>query len=306
MGFVEGAFNFFIIDPMINGLAILYFVFFQQFWLSIVIFTIFVRLATLPLTLKQTRQIKAMSTLQPRIRQIQERYGSDRSRVSQETMKLYREAGVNPLGCLGPMVIQLPIWIGLFQALRSTLPTEPDSLIGLSQRFYAWLPPVHETVPLSSGFLWMDLANPDPSPFVMPILVAASTWAQQKMTTTPAMDDRQASTNRMMLWMMPLMLGFFTLSFPSGLALYWITSNVIGVGIQYFQTGWGPLFSRPAPAPTPVAPPTPPEPGEKESATDGSSRSDNGRPNRRRGPRTGTQRARRRSGRGRSRNTKPR
>lgn len=304
MGFVGEIFNFFIIDPMINGLALLYFVFFGQFWLSIVIFTIAVRLATLPLTLKQTRQMRGMSGLQPRIRQIQERYANDRGRASQETMKLYREAGVNPLGCFGPMLIQLPIWIGLFQALRSTLPTDPDSLIGLAQRFYAWLPPVHETVPLNSGFLWMNLAYPDPSPFIMPILVAATTWAQQKMTTMPAMDDRQASTNRMMLWMMPLMLGFFTLQFPSGLALYWITSNIIGVGIQYFQTGWGPLFSRSAPAPAQVTPPSEPEPGEKESGTNGSNRSDNVSPNRRRGPRTGAQRARRRSGRSRGRNTK--
>ena len=311
MGFIEGIFNFFIIDPMINGLALLYYVFFEQFWLSIVIFTIFVRLATLPLTLKQTRQMRAMSALQPRMRQIQERYAGDRGRASQETMKLYREAGVNPLGCFGPMLIQLPIWIGLFQALRVTLPTDPDSLIGLAQRFYAWLPPVHETVPLDSDFLWLDLANPDPSPFIMPILVAASTWAQQKMTTMPAMDDRQASTNRMMLWMMPLMLGFFTLSFPSGLALYWITSNVIGVGIQYFQTGWGPLFNRSTPAPAQITPPgTPesgaPESGEKESETDGSNRSDNVRTNRRRGARTGSQRTRRRSGRSRNRNSKPR
>ena len=306
MGFIEGIFNFFIIDPMINGLALLYYVFFDQFWLSIVIFTIFVRLATLPLTLKQTRQMRAMSALQPRMRQIQERYAGDRGRASQETMKLYREAGVNPLGCFGPMLIQLPIWIGLFQALRVTLPTDPDSLIGLAQRFYSWLPPVHETVPLDSAFLWLDLANPDPSPFIMPILVAASTWAQQKMTTMPAMDDRQASTNRMMLWMMPLMLGFFTLSFPSGLALYWITSNIIGVGIQYFQTGWGPLFSRSTPAPAQITPPPTPESGEKESDSDGSNRSDNVRTNRRRGARTGSQRARRRSGRGRSRNPKPR
>ena len=306
MGFIEGIFNFFIIDPMINGLALLYFVFFDQFWLSIVIFTIFVRLVTLPLTLKQTRQMRSMSTLQPRIKQIQERYANDRGRASQETMKLYREAGVNPLGCFGPMLIQLPIWIGLFQALRSTLPTDPDSLIGLAQRFYAWLPPVHETVPLNSRFLWLDLANPDPSPFIMPILVAATTWAQQKMTTMPAMDDRQASTNRMMLWMMPLMLGFFTLSFPSGLALYWITSNIIGVGIQYRQTGWGPLFSRATPAPSQITPPSEPDPGEKESGTDGSNRSDNVGTNRRRSPRAGTQRTRRRSGRGRSRNSKPR
>ena len=301
-------FNLFIIDPMINSLALLYIVFFDKFWLAIIVFTIIVRLATLPLTLRQTRQMKTMSGLQPRVKEIQERYKNDRSRVSQETMKLYREAGVNPLGCLGPMVIQLPIWIGLFQALRKTLPANPDSLIGLSQRFYGWLPFVDGTVPLDTRFLWMNLANPDPSPLIMPVLVGVTTWAQQKMTTTPAMDEKQASTNRMMLWMMPLMLGFFTLSFPSGLALYWITSNIIGIGIQYRTLGgWGPLFAKSTPAPATV-PARSSEAEEKESESDGrrdgsarGERQDGGG-----GYRGRPARARRKSRRGRGRNYKPR
>ena len=302
---MSAAFNFFIIDPMVNGLALLYVVFFGQFWLSIIVFTILVNLVTLPLTMKQTRKMRTMSTMQPRIRQIQERFGKDRARVSQETMKMYREAGVNPLGCLGPMFIQMPILFGVFWAIRKTLPTAPDALIGLSQRFYSWLPAVHETVPINAKFLWMDLANPDPSPLVMPILVAASTWAQQKMTTTQAIDERQASTNRMMLWMMPLMLGFFTLQFPSGLALYWVTSSLIRVGIQGRSTGFAQLFSKSTPAPATVPVPLL-EAEEKESVDDGATRGNQGRPNRRRSPRTGAERARRRSGRGGGRNTKPR
>ena len=295
-------FNFVIIDPMINGLALLYLIFFNQFWLAIIVFTIMVRLGTLPLTLKQMRQMRSMSAISPRIKEIQERFGKDRTRVSQETMKIYREAGVNPLGCIGPMVIQLPIWIGLFQALRKTLPTAPDSLIGLSQRFYSWMP-VHGTVPLDAGFLWLDLSEPDPSPLIMPILVGASTWAQQKMTSMPAMDERQASTNRMMLWMMPLMLGIFTLSFPSGLALYWITSNLIGVGIQYWMTGWTPLLPSRTTAPE-TTPTESPDQETKENSEDGAS--GKVRKNRRRSYRAGADGARRRAARGRGRNTKPR
>ena len=228
---------------MINGLVMLYAYLFLNFGIAIVAFTLLVRLALVPLTVKQSRQIKAMGALQPKMKEIQDRYKGDRQRASQETMKLYREQGVNPLGCLGPMFVQFPIWIGLYQAILQTVPSNPESLVGLSRHLYEWLPQVHGVIPIDSDFLWMDLALPDPTPFVMPVLVGVSMWVMQKMTTMPTADERQASTNRMMLWMMPAMFGFFTLNFPSGLALYWVVSNVVGVAIQGFVTGWDPLIN---------------------------------------------------------------
>ncbi len=228
---------------MINGLVMLYAYLFLNFGIAIIAFTLLVRLALVPLTVKQSRQIKAMGALQPKMKEIQDRYKGDRQRASQETMKLYREQGVNPLGCLGPMFIQFPIWIGLYQAILQTVPSNPESLVGLSRHLYEWLPQVHGVIPIDSDFLWMDLALPDPTPFVMPVLVGVSMWVMQKMTTMPTADARQASTNRMMLWMMPAMFGFFTLNFPSGLALYWVVSNLVGVAIQGFVTGWDPLIN---------------------------------------------------------------
>ena len=228
---------------MINGLVMLYAYLFLNFGIAIIAFTLLVRLALVPLTVKQSRQIKAMGALQPKMKEIQDRYKGDRQRASQETMKLYREQGVNPLGCLGPMFIQFPIWIGLYQAILQTVPSNPESLVGLSRHLYEWLPQVHGVIPIDSDFLWMDLALPDPTPFVMPVLVGVSMWVMQKMTTMPTADERPASTNRMMLWMMPAMFGFFTLNFPSGLALYWVVSNVVGVAIQGFVTGWDPLIN---------------------------------------------------------------
>ena len=171
--------------------------------------------------MKQTRQMKAMTALQPRMKEIQNRYAKEPQKRSQETMRLYREAGVNPLGCLGPMVIQLPIWIGLYQAILKTLGTTPDHLVGLSQRLYSFNPVLDTLAPLNSNFLWLDLANADPTP-VLPILVGVTTWAQTKMTMMPSADPKQSSTNNMMLWMMPLMLAFLSFTFPSGLALYWV------------------------------------------------------------------------------------
>ena len=305
MEFLGDAWSTIIIQPMVNSLLLLYWVFFSNFGIAIIAFTMLVRLVMVPLTIKQSRQIKAMNGLQPLMKQLQEKYKNDRQRVSQETMKLYKEHGVNPLGCLGPMFIQFPIWIGLFQAIRQTVQNNPENLVELSGNLYSWLPQVHSIIPINSSFLWMDLALPDPSPFVMPILVGGSMFVMQKMTTMPSADERQASTNRMMLWMMPLMFGFFTLNFSSGLAVYWVVSNIIGVAIQGFITGWDPLKSllafgrRPDPA-TDTVVVAPALASSVEETAEDARNSDNGQ-NGGRSNRTRAKGARRRSRRGRNR-----
>lgn len=296
-----------IIRPMLNTLMVLYVLCFNNMGIAIIVFTILVRLVTMPLTLKQIRQMRRMSQLQPRMKEIQDRHSGDRTRVSQETMRLYRESGVSPVGCLGPLIIQMPILIGLFRVLIQTLFTKPEDLVGLSQKLYSWITfvPIHSAAPLNDGFLWLSLGEPDPSPIIFPLLVAASTWVQQKMTMTPSPDPRQQSSQNMMLWMIPIFLGFFSLQWPSGLPLYWIVSNVIGVGIQYFITGWGPLFPlfpRSTPAPTQATQTAEEEVASKEMENDGSSRTN--RTNRRRSRRTGAEGTRRRAQRGRGRNTK--
>jgi YidC/Oxa1 family membrane protein insertase len=295
-----------IIRPMLNTLMVLYVVSFQQMGIAIILFTVLVRLVTLPLTLKQLRQMRAMSSLQPRLREVQARFAKDRARISQETMKAYKEAGVNPIGCLGPMVVQMPILFGLFRVLVQTLYSDPDKLVGLSEKFYSWIPifPIYAAAPLDAKFLGMNLAESPGSLLIIPVLVFVTTWVQQKMTTTPSADPRQSGNQTMMLWMMPVLIAFFSLSFPIGLSLYWIVSNVIGIAIQYFVTGgWGSLFplfpkSAPAPAPTPPAQDAAP----KEAVQDGNTRND--RPIRRRSHRAGAERTRRRPRRGRGRSTK--
>ncbi|MEC9278008.1 MAG: YidC/Oxa1 family membrane protein insertase [Chloroflexota bacterium] len=231
-----------IVQPMINSLIFLYSVAFSNFGIAIAIFTIAIRGVMMPLTVKQSKQMKAMSALQPKIKGIQSKYSNDKKRQSQETMKLYKEQGVNPIGCLGPMFIQMPIWIGLYQAIIKTVPSTPESLVGLSTNLYSWMPMVKDVIPLDSSFLWLNLARPDTLP-VLPIMVGVSMFLMQKMTMMPAADDKQASTNKMMLWMMPLMFGFFSMQFPSGLALYWVISNIVGIVIQGFITGWDPLVN---------------------------------------------------------------
>ncbi len=304
MGLILTLFNVLLIDPMLNVLVVLYAILFSNFGLSIISFTVIVRLATLKLHIKQIKSMKAMSSLQPKMKEIQARYSKDSSGRSKAMMALYKQEGINPLGCLGPMMIQLPIWVGLYQALLNSLGTTPNHLIGLSQRLYSWNPLADGSVPLNSNFLWLDLANPDPTP-ILPVLVGVSTWVQQKMTTMPSSDPRQASTNNMMLWMMPLMLAFFAFTFPSGLALYWVISNVVGVAIQYFYTGrdLSPLFAKANPIPQ-TSPQPVKEVDPEEIESDGVTRSIS--KNRRRSNRSSPERARRKSGRSRSRNTKPR
>jgi len=236
--------NTLVLDPMLNSLIVLYSVLFSSFGLAIVALTIIVRLATYPLTLRQLRSTKALQTLQPKLQEIQKKYAKNKTRLQREMMELYKEAGVNPAGCLWPMLVQIPIWIALYQSIMRALAATPESLLSLSQHLYSWSI-VNQVVPLKEKFLWLDLSKPDGT-IILAVLVGVTMWVQQKMVTAPAADPRQESMNRMMLLMMPFMFGLFALQFPSGLALFWLVSNIIGIVMQYFMGGWGYLFGPPA------------------------------------------------------------
>jgi len=237
-----------IANPVLNVLVALTHLLGGSFGLSIIALTVIVRLISWPLTKRQLNSTKSMQEMQPKIQELQKKYGKNQQKLQQEMMKLYKEAGINPLGCIWPMLIQLPIWIALYQAIMSALASTPESLLGLAQRLYSW-DIVNQAIPLSSKFLWLDLGQPDPY-LILAIIVGGTMWVQQKMTTAPAVDARQQSTNRMMTLLMPLMFGFLTLMFPSGLALYWAVSNIIGIITQYFVTGgWGYLRPR-SPSPS--------------------------------------------------------
>ncbi len=244
--------------PMLNILIVLYSGLAHNFGLTIVFLTIVVRLILLPLTLRQIRSTQRMQLLQPKIQEIQKKYAKDQKKLQEETSKLYSEAGVSTWGCVLPMAIQFPIWIALYQCIMRVMATNPEDLLALSQSLYSW-PVVQGIVPLNQNFLWLNLAYPD-SIFVLPILVAVTMWVQQKMMTSTTADPRQQQMNTMMLWMMPLMFGLFTLQFPSGLAVYWVTMNIVGIITQYFVTGWGGLRRGVAAPAGPKAIPATPDP----------------------------------------------
>jgi len=138
------------------------------------------------------------------------------------------------------MLIQLPIWIALFQSIIRVLAVIPEEFLNLSQHLYSSWSTVFSLVPLNSKFIVLDLASPN---MIVAILVGGTMWLQQKMVMPKTADPRQQAQSTMMLWMMPLMFGFFCLTFPSGLALYWLVSNLISIVVQYYITGWGGLIA---------------------------------------------------------------
>jgi len=228
-----------IFKPVLNVLVVLCRVLFSNFGLTIIVLTIIIRGLMYPLTIRQLRSTKAMESLQPKLAELKKKYARDKQKLAKEQMHLYKESGVSPMGCLVPMLIQMPIWIALYQSIMMALAVAPEGLLNLSRYLYPWRV-VYSILPLGSKFLWLNLAAPDRF-LLLPILVGVTMWVQQKMVTPANPDPKQKSTTGMMLWMMPILFTFLSLQFPSGLALYWVTSNVISIVIQYFVTGWGGL-----------------------------------------------------------------
>lgn len=222
-----------VVRPLLNALLFLYAYLGQNFIIAITVFTVVLRLLTFPLQIKQIRSTRATTALQPQIKELQKKYANDKERLVQEQQRLYREAGVNPLsGCL-PTLVQFPIWIGLFQTINSVLADTPIDLINLGNNVYHGFAAVVDVIPIRGIFLGINLAEPDPTSIVLPVLVAGTTWLQQKMMTQPSTDAQQASMNQTMQLMMPLMFGYFTTQFSAGLAIYFVISNIVGIAMQW-------------------------------------------------------------------------
>lgn len=237
--------NILIQRPLLNLLVVLYWLLRGNFGIAIILLTVLVRLLTLPLTLKQLRSMKVTQEVQPKLEELRKKYGGDRQKFAAEQMKLYRERGMNPLGGCLPMLLQMPIWIGLYNSLYRVMGDTPEKLIDLYKQLYSSVPFVAEiartAVPFKLRFLWLDLGRPDHF-YVLPVLVGLSTWVVQKMTPTTAPEDpKKPSMTQTMQVTMPLMMGFMAVQFSSGLALYWLASNVMQMLQQYFTSGWGDL-----------------------------------------------------------------
>lgn len=185
-----------------------------NYGLAIILMTIIIKLALYPLTKKQIESTKAMMEIQPLMKELQVKYKDDKERLNQELAKLYQSRGVNPLaGCL-PLVVQMPILFAIFYGIRD----------------FAYEGP--------ANFLWMSsIADPDQL-YILPVLSALTTYIQTRQTMT----DTKSMQNQMMLYFMPIFIGYISISFPAGLVLYWVVMNIMQIAQQAYMNhiGLGP------------------------------------------------------------------
>lgn len=181
---------------------------FGSYGMAIILLTIIIKMILYPLTVKQVKSMKAMQELSPKMKKLQEKYKNDPQLMQQKIGALYQEAGVNPLaGCL-PLLIQMPILMGMYYALYNfQYPSEA-----------------------AAAFLWLpSMSAPDPL-YILPVLSALTTFLQQKMSTTE-MNQQM----KIMMTVMPLFIGWISLKFPSGLVLYWVTMNIVQIAQQWWM-----------------------------------------------------------------------
>lgn len=221
-----------------------------SFGLAIVMLTIAINIVLFPLTLRQTRATRAFQEIQPEIKRIQKEFKEDSQKMQQELMRVQKEAGATPGGCLLPLIVQAPIWFALFRVLQS---------ISAFSNGESVVPPIPETSTLYDAlqihdinFLGMDLGStmstgilaglPSALPYVlMLVLMVASQYFQQwhaqrgntaRADLTPQQRQQQ-QTQQVITRVMPLFIGFISWNFPAGLVVYWTTSNVFRLGQQF-------------------------------------------------------------------------
>lgn len=240
--------NTFIIQPFTNLLLWIYSLIANvpgAFGWAIILFTILIRLVTWPLNAQQQKSARAMQELQndKEWQAIQKKYAKDREKLAQEQMRIYKEKGITPFGSCLPTLIQFPIIVGLYRTIIIALAATPLGLLDLARNIYPSLNAA-ASIPLNSHFLWMDLGRPEfisVLGFNLPalaIIVAVTTYIQSKLTMPASSNPNDQSTmmSKLMTFMMPLMLGYFALTFASGLSVYFVISNLLGI-FQYAVTG---------------------------------------------------------------------
>ena len=180
---------------------------FANYGVAIILLTATIKMAIYPLTAKSVRSMKAMQEVQPKMKELQDKYKGNPEKLNKEMAALYKEKGVNPFsGCL-PLLLQMPILIAIFFAIRD-----------------------YQYVNQPSFLLWSNLGHPDPT-YILPVLAGVTTYFQSKQTTT----DTTSQQNKMMLYMMPLFIAYITTQFPAGLGLYWVVSNLVQIGQQWWM-----------------------------------------------------------------------
>ncbi|HEU0297315.1 MAG TPA: YidC/Oxa1 family membrane protein insertase [Anaerolineales bacterium] len=234
-----------VVDMMVNVLIFIYGLVGNNFGIAIILFTVLIRLVTWPLNAQQMKGAKAMQDLQSdkEWQGIQKKYAKDREKLAQEQLRIYRERGINPFGSCLPTLIQFPILFALIPAITYAIGSTPLSLLKLSRSLYGWQDTT-ALIPLNSQFLGMDLGLPERTIIfgvaipLLAVIVALTTYIQTKLTMPPSTNpnDQSAATARIMSIQMPLLLFFFSLNYASGLAVYFVASNILSI-VQYAMMG---------------------------------------------------------------------
>lgn len=214
---------------------------------AIILLTVLVKAATFPLSKKQVESAMAMRSLQPQMKAIQQRYAGDQERIQLETARLYKLAGINPLaGCL-PTLATIPVWIGLYRAL-SNVANE-----GLLTEGFFWIPSLAGPTTVAarqngSGISWLfpfvdghpPLGWYDTAAYlVLPVLLVVSQYISVQIMQSSQPDDPSLKSSQVLTKILPLMIGYFALSVPSGLSLYWFTNNILSTLQQVYLQKMG-------------------------------------------------------------------
>lgn len=220
-----------IFSPLVDIMGVVLLYFHQQlgleWWLAIVLLTVVVRTLLFPLTVRQVRSMRAMQELRPEMDKIRNKYKDNRQKQQEEQMKLFQERKVNPLGGCIPILFQMPIFIGIFYVIRTF-----GGVPGQN-------PPEYPSF-VEGGILWFkDLSHMDPL-FILPILSAVTMLASMEITNK-SMEPQQ----KWLMRIMPIGITLFLWSFPAGLFVYWITSNLVTLVQNYAIYNYGPGRKQP-------------------------------------------------------------
>ncbi len=242
---------FTVLAPPLGQMLTWLYDFVPNYGIAIIILTLFVSLLLFPLTLKQTRSMKAMQEIQPEVKKLQKEYKDDREEMNKQMMALYQERGVNPAaGCL-PLILQMPIWFALYRVFRTSPNADDPTVLEPSDIIPADSPLAEALLADDSSisFLSLDmLQSPSQAmseglsagiPATLLVLVIVATSYYQVYQTTRRNknnnnqpDNKQAQQMQMISKIMPLFMGFISWTFPMGLGLYFAVSNGFRVGQQ--------------------------------------------------------------------------
>ncbi len=219
-----------LIKPLFNALVGIYNVVpGHDFGIAIIILTLLIKFIFVPLTIKSLRSQKAITKIQPKIKELQDKHKNDKQAAAQATMALYKEHNVNPLsGCL-PILIQLPVIIALYQVFLAAF--KSDNL----QLLYGFVHNPGVINKIAFGFL--DLASKSPvlaiAAGVFQFIQAKKSFASQQTAPGEPISPALAMSKQMM-YFFPVMIVFITWSLPAGLALYWVTTTLFSIGEQWY------------------------------------------------------------------------